>query len=65
MTPHEYPTDIETQVLFLDVLARVTAEGWRAGRDLGSYAGDCPYSGLLVPLRDAWLYGFSAGRAAR
>lgn len=65
MTRYEHPMDIETQVLFLDVLARVTAEGWWAGRDLESCADDCPYSDLLVPLRDAWLYGFGAGRAER
>jgi len=65
MMPYDYPTDIETQVLLLDVLARAAALGWQAGRDPGSFAGDCPYSCFLAPLRDAWLEGFSAGRAPR
>ena len=64
MMPSDYPTTIEAQVLLLDVLARAAAQGWQAGRDAGSYAGDCPYSDFLAPLREAWLNGFSIGRVS-
>lgn len=65
MMPHDHPVTIEAQLLLLDVLACAAVEGWQAGRDLGSYAGDCPYSRVLVLIRDAWLHGFSAGRGWR
>jgi len=62
MMPHDYLTSSEAQVLLLDVLARAAAQGWRAGRDPETHAGDCPYSEFLAPLKGAWLQGFGAGR---
>lgn len=64
MGSQDYPTSIEAQILLLNVLARATAQGWQAGCDADSYAGDCPYSNFLMPLRHAWLDGFSVGRVA-
>lgn len=64
MGSHDHPSGFEGQVLLLDILARATAEGWQAGRDTENFAGDCPYSDFLAPLRQAWLDGFSVGRVS-
>ena len=62
MTPYDYPTTSEAQVLLLDVLARAAAQGWQVGRDPGSDASDCPYSQFVAPLKGAWFQGFNTGR---
>jgi len=62
MTPYDYPTTSEAQVLLLDVLARAAAQGWQVGRDPEGDASDCPYSQFLAPLQEAWCQGFNAGR---